>query len=137
MAELLEFLGGDTDGVVKRLETDMHLAASELEFERAARLRDRLTSVRKAIEKQQMVADRNEDIDVIGVTGDELEVAVQVFYVRRGRVVGRKGFILDRVEDLTEPELIACSPGCTTSARWDAEAVLVPRARRAGLSRPG
>jgi excinuclease ABC subunit C len=106
VAELLEFLGGDTDGVVKRLETDMHLAAGELEFERAARLRDRLTSVRKAIEKQQMVADRNEDIDVIGLTGDDLEVAVQVFYVRRGRVVGRKGFVLDRVEDLTEPELV-------------------------------
>ena len=54
----------------------------------------------KAIEKQQMVADRNEDLDVIGIADDELEAAVQVFYVRRGRVVGRKGFIVDKVEDL-------------------------------------
>ena len=79
----------------------MREAADELEFERAARLRDRLVSVRKAIEKQQMVADRAEDLDVIGLADDELEAAVQVFYVRRGRVVGRKGFVLDKVEDLT------------------------------------
>ncbi len=104
--ELVQFLEGDTDTIVKRLETEMRDAASELEFERAARLRDRLTSVRKAIERQQMVADRNEDLDVVGVAGDELEAAVQVFHVRRGRVVGRKGFVLDKVEDVSEAELM-------------------------------
>ncbi|HWM21499.1 MAG TPA: excinuclease ABC subunit UvrC, partial [Ilumatobacteraceae bacterium] len=99
--ELCDFLAGDTDEIVKRLETAMRAAATELEFERAARLRDRLAAVRKAIAKQQMVADRNEDIDVIGIAEDDLEAAVQVFYVRRGRVVGRKGFVLDKVEELT------------------------------------
>ena len=79
----------------------MREAADELEFERAARLRDRLASVRKAIEKQQMVVDKSEDLDVIGIAGDDLEAAVQVFFVRKGRVVGRKGFVLDKVEDLT------------------------------------
>ena len=74
---------------------------AELEFEQAARLRDRLTSVQKAIEKQQMVAERSEDFDVLGIADDELEAAVQVFFVRKGRVVGRKGFIVDKVEDLT------------------------------------
>ena len=103
--ELLQFLEGDTDEVVKRLDAAMREAATDLEFERAARLRDRLTSVNKAIERQQMVAERDEDIDVIGVSDDELEAAVQVFHVRRGRVVGRKGFVLDKVEDLTEHEL--------------------------------
>ena len=102
---LLQFLDGDTDAVVQSLETRMHEAASELEFEQAARLRDRMTSVQKAIEKQQMVADRSEDLDVIGVAEDELESAVQVFFIRRGRVVGRKGFIVDKVEDLTPGEL--------------------------------
>ena len=53
-----------------------------------------------------MVADRNEDLDVIGIADDELEAAVQVFHVRRGRVVGRKGFVLDKVEDLTPAELM-------------------------------
>lgn len=103
--ELLQFLEGDTDEVVARLATGMRTAADELEFEKAARLRDRLASVNKAIERQQMVADRNEDLDVIGVADDELEAAVQVFHVRRGRVVGRKGFVMDKVEDLTQHEL--------------------------------
>ena len=104
--ELSRFLEGDTAPIVRRLEAEMREAATALEFERAARLRDRLTSVRKAIEKQQMVADRNEDLDVIGLVEDELEAAVQVFYVRKGRVSGRKGFIVDKVEDLTTPQLI-------------------------------
>jgi excinuclease ABC subunit C len=104
--ELVDFLDGDTDTVVKRLEQQMREAADGLEYERAARLRDRLTSVRKAIERQQMVADRNEDLDVIGMAEDDLEAAVQVFFVRRGRVVGRKGFVLDKVEDVAAGELI-------------------------------
>ncbi|HEX2578452.1 MAG TPA: excinuclease ABC subunit UvrC, partial [Aquihabitans sp.] len=103
--DLLQFLEGDTDEVVVRLRTGMQEAAEDLEFERAARLRDRLASVTKAIERQQMVADRNEDLDVFGVADDELEAAVQVFHVRKGRVVGRKGFVMDKVEDLTEHEL--------------------------------
>ena len=103
--DLLQFLEGDTDEVVRRLDAEMRAAAEALEFERAARLRDRLTAVNKAIERQQMVADRNEDLDVIGVADDELEAAVQVFHVRHGRVVGRKGFVMDKVEDLTPHEL--------------------------------
>src|SRR3954464_15162845 len=107
VAELLEFLDGDTDSIVTKLEASMRDAADTLEFERAARLRDRLTSVRKAIERQQMVADRNEDLDVIGIAEDDLEAAMQVFFVRKGRVVGRKGFVLDKAEDLTPPELVS------------------------------
>jgi len=104
--ELCDFLDGDTDEIVDRLEAEMQQAATDLEFEQAARLRDRLTSVRKAISKQQMVADRSEDLDVIGIADDELEASVQMFFVRKGRVVGRKGFILDKVEELTPGGLI-------------------------------
>ena len=104
--ELLEFLDGDTDAIVHKLEQQMGEAADVLEFERAARLRDRLASVQRAIEKQQMVGDKGEDLDVIGLAGDDLEAAVQVFYVRKGRVVGRKGLILDKAEDLSPSELI-------------------------------
>jgi len=92
--------------VVKRLEQKMMAASDELEFELAARCRDRLTSVRKAIAKQQMVVEKQEDVDVVGLAEDELEAAVQVFFVRRGRVVGRKGFIVDKVEDVSPGELI-------------------------------
>ena len=104
--ELCEFLDGDTDEIVHRLEAEMAAAADALEYERAARLRDRLLAVRKAIEKQQMVAERSEDIDIVGIADDELEAAVQVFFVRKGRVVGRKGFILDKVEELTPGGLV-------------------------------
>ena len=105
--ELVDFLDGNTDAVVKRLDADMREAASELEFERAARLRDRMTAVRKAIEKQQMVVEGGEDVDVIGIADDDLEASVQVFFVRKGRMVGRKGFVVDKVEDLSSPELVA------------------------------
>ena len=77
----------------------MQAAASELEFERAARLRDQLGSVRKAIERQQMVGDKDEDYDAIGLAEDDLEASIQVFNVRRGRMVGRKGLVLEKVED--------------------------------------
>jgi excinuclease ABC subunit C len=103
---LLGFLDGETEPVVKELESRMAEAAADLEFEQAARCRDRLASVRKAIEKQQMVAERSEDVDVLGLAEDELEAAVQVFFVRRGRMVGRKGFIVDKVEDLSAEELV-------------------------------
>jgi excinuclease ABC subunit C len=106
VTELCDFLDGDTDEIVHRLEGDMRAAAKELEFERAARLRDRWTAVQRAIEKQQMVAERSEDIDVIGLAEDDLEAAIQVFFVRKGRVVGRKGFVLDKVEDLSPGGLV-------------------------------
>ena len=106
--DLIRFLDGDTDEVISRLEVEMQLASDELEFERAARLRDRLGAVRKVVERQQMVLEKDEDLDVVGLAGDELEASVQVFFVRRGRVVGRKGYVLDRKEDLSDGELIDC-----------------------------
>ncbi|MGZ4672463.1 MAG: excinuclease ABC subunit UvrC [Ilumatobacteraceae bacterium] len=106
VTELCGFLEGDTDQIVKRLDAEMRAAAKELEYESAARLRDRLTAVHRAIEKQQMVAERSEDIDVIGLADDDLEAAVQIFYVRKGRVVGRKGFVVDKVEDLSAGGLV-------------------------------
>ncbi len=107
VAELIAFLDGDTDQVVERLEHQMLAASGELEFERAARLRDQLMSVGKAIERQQMVGSRSEDLDVIGLVDDPLEASVQVFFVRKGRVVGRKAVIVDKVEDLDGPQLVA------------------------------
>ncbi|MGH9040042.1 MAG: excinuclease ABC subunit UvrC, partial [Acidimicrobiia bacterium] len=107
VGELLDFLEGRTEAIVNRLERQMRESAAELEFERAARLRDQLISVRKAIERQQMVGERHEDYDAIGLAEDELEASVQVFNVRQGRMVGRKGIIVDKVEELTRPALVA------------------------------
>ena len=105
--ELIKFLEGDNDEIVARLEADMAKASEDLEFELAARYRDRLISVRKANEKNQMVGARSEDFDVIGLHDDELEAAVQVFFVRKGRVLGRRGFIVDKAEPLDRAELVA------------------------------
>ncbi len=107
VAELISFLEGDTDEIVARLEQQMADASGALEFELAAHLRDRLAAVRKAIEKQQMVFARNEDVDVIGLFDDELEAAVQVFFVRKGRVMGRRGFVVDKAEELDQAELVS------------------------------
>ncbi len=104
--DLCQFLDGDTDTVLNKLEHEMSSAAEALEFEKAARVRDRLATVRKAIEKQQMVADGNEDLDVIGIAQDDLEAAVNVFFVRRGRVTGRRNFIVDKVEALSDSDLV-------------------------------
>ena len=124
VGELIDFLSGDTQPVVRRLEQQMREASEALEFERAARLRDRLASVRKAIEKQAMVTERPEDVDVIGIHGDDLEAAVQVFYVRRGRVMGRKGFVVDKVEDVTPEQLVS---HVLEGLYYDADPASVPK----------
>ncbi|MGQ0825831.1 MAG: excinuclease ABC subunit UvrC [Actinomycetota bacterium] len=107
VTELLEFLEGEHDAIMRRLEQRMLDAANAQEYELAARVRDQLTSVRKAVERQQMVASREEDFDLLGIEEDDLEASVQVFYVRRGRVVGRKGIVVDKVEDVEPPALVA------------------------------
>ncbi len=106
VGDLCQFLEGDTEPVIHRLESSMMQAAKDLEFEQAARLRDRISTVKKAVEKQMMVGDRSDDLDVVGVAEDELEALVFIFVVRRGRVVGRRSFVIDRVEELDQHELI-------------------------------
>ena len=88
-------------------QADARAPPTQLEFERAARVRDQLTSVRKAIERQQMVGAARRTSTCIGLAEDPLEASVQVFYVRKGRVVGRKGLIVDKVEDVETPALVA------------------------------
>ncbi len=104
---LARFLGGDTDQIVERLRSDMEAAAADLFYEQAARFRDRLHDAERAIARQEVVTDRPEDFDLIALEEDDLEAAVQVLTVRRGRVVGRLGTVLDKVEDVTTGELIA------------------------------
>jgi excinuclease ABC subunit C len=100
------FLDGRTDDVVADLERQMSEASADLQYETAARVRDRLASVLRAVEKQQMVGERDEDLDIIGIADDDLEASVQVFFVRNGRVVGRKGLMVDKVEDLSAGRLV-------------------------------
>jgi len=105
--EFIAFMDGRTKPVLQRLEAEMRDAAAQLNFEAAARLRDQLASVRKAMERQQMVSSSPEDFDIAAFAEDDLEAAVQVFFVRRGRVVGQRGFVVDKVEELDTPALAA------------------------------
>jgi len=103
---LASFLSGDTEAVTADLETRMWNASESQEFEQAARYRDRLDDVRRAMLRQEIVTEKPEDFDLISFHGDELESAFQVLNIRRGRVVGRLGTVVDRVEELTDSELM-------------------------------
>jgi excinuclease ABC subunit C len=103
---LAGFLRGDTEGVVADLEDRMWEASERQEFELAARNRDRIDDVRRALLRQEVVTERPEDFDLIAYHGDDLESAFQMLHVRRGRVVGRRGVVVDRVEELTDAELM-------------------------------
>ena len=102
---LMKFLDGDNTEIVEAMEQQMIAASEATDYERAAKIRDRLTAIHQVLEKQQMVGAQEDDIDVIGIAQDEITAAVQIFFVRKGRVIGRNGFVLDKVEDVS-PELL-------------------------------
>ncbi|MGZ8623973.1 MAG: excinuclease ABC subunit UvrC, partial [Actinomycetota bacterium] len=104
---LAEFLAGNARPVLQRLEGEMAEAAERQEYEQAAKVRDQLQAARRALESQEMVLGTPEDLDIVGMAEDDLEAAFQVFFVRGGRVLGRKGWVVDRVEELSREELIA------------------------------
>src|ERR671918_858513 len=104
---LADFLAGNHRPILRELEAEMGSASAAEEYEKAARFRDRLTAARKAIESQEMVLSPRENLDVVGLDEDDLEAAFQVFFVRRGRVTGRRGWVVDRVEDLDAPALMS------------------------------
>ncbi|GLU49399.1 excinuclease ABC subunit UvrC [Nocardiopsis ansamitocini] len=94
------FMAGDTGRFIRALEGDMRAAAAEQEYERAARIRDDIDALRTALEKQAVVLGDDTDCDVIAFAEDPLEAAVQVFYVRGGRIRGQRGWVVDKVEDV-------------------------------------
>jgi excinuclease ABC subunit C len=94
-----DFMAGKADPMIRKLEREMAAAASGLDFERAARLRDDLGAIRRAVEKQAVVLGDGTDADVVGIKADELLASVQVFHVRGGRVRGQRGWIVDVDEE--------------------------------------
>ncbi|MGW5232355.1 excinuclease ABC subunit UvrC [Streptomyces nodosus] len=104
--EFCDFMAGRTGTYLRRLEKRMTEAAEEMEYERAARLRDDIEALQKAMEKSAVVLTDATDADLIAVAEDELEAAVQIFHVRGGRVRGQRGWVTDKVEDVTTAALV-------------------------------
>ncbi|MET9760362.1 excinuclease ABC subunit UvrC [Streptomyces sp. NPDC006372] len=104
--EFCDFMTGRTNTYIRRLEKQMAEAADEMEYERAARLRDDIEALKKAMEKNAVVLADATDADLIAVAEDELEAAVQIFHVRGGRVRGQRGWVTDKVEEITTGALV-------------------------------
>ncbi|MGW7529515.1 excinuclease ABC subunit UvrC [Streptomyces sp. NPDC054783] len=104
--EFCDFMAGRTGTYLRRLEKQMMQAAEEMEYERAARLRDDIEALKKAMEKNAVVLADATDADLIAVAEDELEAAVQIFHVRGGRVRGQRGWVTDKVEEITTGALV-------------------------------
>ncbi|KRC50088.1 MULTISPECIES: excinuclease ABC subunit UvrC [unclassified Nocardioides] len=132
--DFCEFMAGRTRPFMKRIEQEMYAASDALDFEKAARLRDDLGAMEKALEKQAVVFGDGSDADVIAVAEDPLEVAVQVFYVRGGRIRGQRGWVADRTDDgdtasLVEHFLLQLYAGVAAEDARDAipREILVPQ----------
>ncbi|MET7886419.1 excinuclease ABC subunit UvrC [Streptomyces avermitilis] len=104
--EFCDFMAGRTGTYLRRLERQMTDAAEEMEYEKAARLRDDIGALKKAMEKNAVVLADATDADLIAVAEDELEAAVQIFHVRGGRVRGQRGWVTDKVEAVTTADLV-------------------------------
>ncbi len=107
VTDFCDFMGGRTDTLIRRLDVQMAQAAAVQEYERAARLRDDIGALRRALEKQAVVLGDGTDADVVAFAQDDLEASVQVFHVRGGRVRGQRGWIVDKVEDVGTGDLVA------------------------------
>ena len=108
---LADFLDGKTESIEARLQLDMESAAELQDYERAARLRDQLSAVRKAMERQELVTQGRDTFDLIAFEEDELEAVLVVLNVKRGRVTGRKTTVIDKVEEVTTAELVGVTLG--------------------------
>jgi excinuclease ABC subunit C len=104
--DFCDFMAGQTRPFIRRIEEEMYAASDAEDYERAARLRDDLGAINRALEKQAVVLGDGADADVVALAEDPLEVAVQIFYVRGGRVRGQRGWVADRVEEGGTADLV-------------------------------
>jgi excinuclease ABC subunit C len=104
--DFCDFMSGQTSRFIRKLAADMKQASDEEEYERAARVRDDIKALERALEKQAVVLGDGTDCDVIALAEDQLEAAVQIFYVRGGRIRGQRGWVLEKVEETTTAMLV-------------------------------
>lgn len=105
--EIMMLLEGKTEKIVKQLQAEMQEASSKMQFERAAYLRDKMIAIQRISEKQKVSNLNENDIDVIGISRNEFEVCIEIFFVRRSKMIGREHFFLQNLEDETEEEIVS------------------------------
>ncbi|HEY0240762.1 MAG TPA: excinuclease ABC subunit UvrC [Friedmanniella sp.] len=104
--DFCQFMGGQATPMIRSIERKMRAASDEMDFERAARLRDDAQAMQRALERNAVVFTDGTDADVIALAEDPLEVAVQIFHVRGGRIRGERGWVADRFDEGGTPELV-------------------------------
>lgn len=104
--DFCDFMAGDTGRFIRQIESRMTAAAQELDFETAARLRDDVSALKRSLERNAVVLSDATDADIFAIYSDELEAAVQVFHVRGGRIKGQRGWVVEKVEDIEDTDLI-------------------------------
>jgi excinuclease ABC subunit C len=104
--DVQRFLEGKDDDLAKELTREMEGAAADLKFERAAALRDQIQALHKVRERQKIISTGQEDQDIIGVVRQGGDACVQLFFVRKGRLLGRESFFFDRVSGWSEGEIL-------------------------------
>jgi excinuclease ABC subunit C len=107
MDDLCRFLQGKTESVVKRLKAEMMKASEELQYEKAASIRDQLVAIERVVEKQKVISTEQIDSDVIAVARDHGDTCAQIFFIRAGKLIGRESFMLEGGEDEESNEIVA------------------------------
>ena len=107
IADLMQFLDGRTDPIVRRLQTEMMKASEEMRYEKAAALRDQIQAIEKVVEKQKVITKKQIDSDVIAMARQDGDACVQIFFIRAGKMIGREYFMLEGTEDSADAEVMA------------------------------
>ena len=104
--DLCRFLEGKTDPIIRRLQSEMEIAADKMFFEKAATIRDQIRAIDQIVEKQKVISQDQIDSDVIALARDNGEACVQIFFIRNGKLIGREYFILEGTEEAIDQEIM-------------------------------
>ena len=105
--DLCQFLEGRTEAIVKRLAKEMEKASKELQYEKAAAIRDQLQAIDRVVERQKVISSDQTDSDVIAMARADGEACVQVFFIRSGKLIGREYFVLEGTEEENDDEVLS------------------------------
>ena len=105
--EIIDLLDGKTDKIIKQLSNEISEASSKMEYEKAAYLRDKMIAVERISEKQKVSNITENDIDVVGIARNELQVCIEIFFVRNSKMIGREHYFLENLEDEEDAEILS------------------------------